>query len=122
MGTGGLVHHADDFRANGTEVFSHCARSSRFVSSVVVASSDADEEDLEESFGPFDPSEIAVDTVLLTVTFPMGPLRGLCGSCGVNHGVEAGCLSSAEVSEERTDFVRRHSFQLPWVCGKRALK
>ena len=122
MGAGGFVHHADDFRADGTEVFSHCARSSRFLASVKVASSDSDEEDLEEGFGPFDPSEIAVDIVLLTVTLPMGPARGLCGSSGGNHGVDAGCLSSAEVREERADFVRWHRVQLPWVWGKCVLK
>ena len=81
----GGVHHPDDFLADGTEVFSHCARSSSLVGAVDVASADSDEEDLEVGFGPLDPSEIAVDTQGITEMLPMGPLVGLVLPRGFNH-------------------------------------
>lgn len=88
-GAFGRVHHPDDFLADGTEVFSHCARSSSLVGAVDVASADADEENLEVCFGPLDPSEIAVDTQGVTEMLPMGPLVGLVLPCGFNHRGDA---------------------------------
>ena len=84
-GARGRVHHPDDFLADGTEVFSHCASSCSCVGAVEVASADADEEDLEVDFGPLDPNEMAIDTEFATEIFPMGPARGLGGSSGFNH-------------------------------------
>ena len=81
----GRVHHAGDFRADGTEVFSHCASSDTVFTGVVVTAADSKEEDLEERLGPLDPKEIAVDSTGVTECCPMLELRGFCSSSGGNH-------------------------------------
>ena len=117
-GAVGRVHHADDFLADGTEVFSHCPSPSRVAGSVEVAAADSDEENLEVDVGPLDPKEIAVDALLLTVSVPMGPLRGLSLAGGFSHGLDAGCLRSADISEERVARGRWQRRQVLPVCGK----
>jgi hypothetical protein len=121
-GAFGLVHHADDFLADGTEVFSNGPRASRLVIFVEVSPSDPDKEDLEVDRGPLDPKEMAVDGLFLTERCPMGPLRGLGFSCGFNHGFGAGCLSNADISEERVARGSWQRRQVPCVCGKCWLK
>lgn len=118
----GFVHHPDDFLADGTEVLSHCARSCLFVGGVEVAAADAEEEDLEESFGPLDPKEMAIDSEGLAVILPLLPARGLVASGGVNHRGGAGILSAAEISEERAFFGRWQSRQPVGLWGKERLK
>ena len=118
----GFVHHPDDLLADGTEVFSHCARSCLFVGGVEVAAADTEEEDLEESFGPLDPKEMAINAEGLAVMFPLLPARGLVASGGVNHCGGAGILSAAEISEERAFFGRWQSRQPAGLCGKERLK
>lgn len=81
----GLVHHPDDFLADGTEVFSHSPSSSRFVAVVEIPPADPHEEDLDVEVGPLDPSEMAVDGLLLAESVPMGPLCGLSLASGLNH-------------------------------------
>jgi hypothetical protein len=121
-GTLGLVHHADDFLADGTEVFSHRPRSSSVVAGVEVPPADPDEEGLQVDIGALDPKEMAVDGLLLTESVPMGPLRGLSSASGFNHGIDAGCLSRADVSDKRVARGRWQRRQVPCICGKWVLK